>query len=85
MRDTLPRAEVLRKLARLPVDCGTLFRSWLVERLGVGGMAETFLAVRRGPGDFEQRLLGNDNEPDAKRESFSLRAIYDAARERSAP
>ena len=28
----------------------------LVERLGVGGMAETFLAVRRGPRDFEQRV-----------------------------
>ena len=28
----------------------------LVERLGVGGMAETFLAIRRGPGDFEQRV-----------------------------
>jgi serine/threonine protein kinase len=28
----------------------------LVERLGVGGMAETFLAVRRGDGGFEQRV-----------------------------
>ena len=28
----------------------------LVERLGVGGMAETFVAVRRGPGDFEHRV-----------------------------
>jgi len=28
----------------------------LVERLGVGGMAETFVAVRRGPADFEQRV-----------------------------
>ena len=28
----------------------------LVERLGVGGMAETFVAVRRGPGGFEQRV-----------------------------
>ena len=28
----------------------------LVERLGVGGMAETFVAVRRGPGDFVQRV-----------------------------
>ena len=28
----------------------------LVERLGVGGMGETFVAVRRGPGDFEQRV-----------------------------
>ncbi len=28
----------------------------LLERLGVGGMAETFLAVRRGPGGFEQRV-----------------------------
>jgi serine/threonine protein kinase len=28
----------------------------LVERLGVGGMAETFVAVRRGPGEFEQRV-----------------------------
>ena len=28
----------------------------LAERLGVGGMAETFLAIRRGPGDFEQRV-----------------------------
>jgi len=28
----------------------------LVERLGVGGMAETFVAVRRGAGGFEQRV-----------------------------
>src|SRR5690242_11864898 len=28
----------------------------LVRRLGAGGMAETFLAVRRGPGAFEQHV-----------------------------
>jgi len=28
----------------------------LVRRLGVGGMAETFEAIRRGPGDFSQRV-----------------------------
>jgi serine/threonine protein kinase len=28
----------------------------LVDRLGVGGMAETFVAVRRGPDGFEQRV-----------------------------
>ena len=28
----------------------------LVERLGGGGMAETFRAIRRGPGEFEQRV-----------------------------
>ena len=28
----------------------------LVERLGVGGMAETFVAIRRGIGGFEQRV-----------------------------
>jgi len=28
----------------------------LVERLGVGGMAETFAAIRRGAGGFEQRV-----------------------------
>jgi len=28
----------------------------LVERLGVGGMAETFVAIRRGPGGFQQRV-----------------------------
>ena len=28
----------------------------LVERLGVGGMAETFVAIRRGPGGFELRV-----------------------------
>lgn len=28
----------------------------LVRRLGVGGMAEAYEAVRRGPGDFEQRV-----------------------------
>ena len=28
----------------------------LAKRLGVGGMAETFVAVRRGPGGFEQRV-----------------------------
>src|SRR5690606_37671110 len=28
----------------------------IVGRLGVGGMAETFVAERRGPGDFRQRV-----------------------------
>ena len=28
----------------------------LVKRLGVGGMAETFVAIRRGPGGFQQRV-----------------------------
>lgn len=28
----------------------------LIDRLGVGGMAETFVAVRRGPEGFEQRV-----------------------------
>lgn len=28
----------------------------LVERIGVGGMAETFVAIRRGPGGFEQTV-----------------------------
>ncbi|MEM9728433.1 MAG: serine/threonine-protein kinase [Myxococcota bacterium] len=28
----------------------------LVERLGVGGMAETFVAIRRGPAGFSQRV-----------------------------
>ncbi len=28
----------------------------LVRRLGTGGMAETFVALRRGPGGFEQRV-----------------------------
>jgi len=28
----------------------------IVRRLGVGGMAETYVAVRRGPGSFEQRV-----------------------------
>jgi serine/threonine protein kinase len=28
----------------------------LLGRLGVGGMAETFVAIRRGPGGFEQRV-----------------------------
>ena len=28
----------------------------LVHRLGVGGMAETFLAIRRGPAGFQQRV-----------------------------
>ncbi len=28
----------------------------LIERLGLGGMAETFVAIRRGPGGFEQTV-----------------------------
>ena len=28
----------------------------LVERLGTGGMADTFVALRRGAGGFEQRV-----------------------------
>ena len=49
------------------------------ERIALG------LTLYRQQLALQQRLLGDDNEPDAKREPFSLRAIYDAERERSAP
>ena len=49
------------------------------ERIALG------LTLYRQQLALQQRLLDGDNEPDAKRESFSLRAIYDAARESSAP
>jgi serine/threonine protein kinase len=53
----LPRATALLKPVRLPVDCGERFGEYeLVRRLGVGGMAEAFLAIRRGPAGFEQRV-----------------------------
>jgi serine/threonine protein kinase len=35
---------------------GTFGAYEIVRRLGVGGMAETSLAIRRGPGGFEQRV-----------------------------
>ncbi len=47
-------------MAKLPEDFG---QYTLIRRLGVGGMAEAYVARRRGPGDFEQyvcikRILG---------------------------
>ncbi|HSN85064.1 MAG TPA: serine/threonine-protein kinase [Polyangiales bacterium] len=41
----------------IPVDVGAQFGPYeLVRRLGVGGTAETFEAIRRGPGGFTQRV-----------------------------
>src|SRR5688572_15438071 len=40
-------------MSRLPPPFGPFYP---VRRLGAGGMAETFVAVRRGPGDFEQHV-----------------------------
>ena len=41
----------------MPIPLSEHFGDYeLVERLGVGGMAETFVAIRRGPGGFEQRV-----------------------------
>src|SRR5688572_11586214 len=39
--------------SRLPPAFGPFYP---LRRLGAGGMAETFVAVRRGPGDFEQHV-----------------------------
>ena len=51
----------------------------LEKRLGVGGMAEAFLAVRRGPAGFEQRVCLKRVLPalDADR-SFSEQFILEA-------
>ncbi|MGF1466174.1 MAG: protein kinase [Sandaracinaceae bacterium] len=38
------------------MSLGTFGPFELVDRLGTGGMAETFLALRRGPGGFEQEV-----------------------------
>jgi eukaryotic-like serine/threonine-protein kinase len=43
----------LTKMANLPPKLGPFEPLY---RLGAGGMAETFVAVRRGPGGFEQRV-----------------------------
>lgn len=40
-------------MSRLPPPFGPFHP---IRRLGAGGMAETFVAVRRGPGGFEQRV-----------------------------
>jgi serine/threonine protein kinase len=40
-------------MAVMPVRIGPYA---VLSRLGVGGMAETYLALRRGPGDFEQHV-----------------------------
>jgi hypothetical protein len=46
-------ASLGRRMAHLPPRFGPFEP---VQRLGAGGMAETFVAVRRGPAGFEQRV-----------------------------
>ena len=45
-------------MAIVPGDSGIPFGEYrLIRRLGAGGMAEVFLAKRRGPGGFEKKLV----------------------------
>ncbi|MGF1469204.1 MAG: protein kinase [Sandaracinaceae bacterium] len=52
----------------------------LVQRLGVGGMAETFVALRRGPAGFEQRVCVKRVLPDLATDEGFVRLFVDEAR-----
>lgn len=52
----------------------------LVRRLGSGGMAETFLAVRRGPGGFEQHVCVKRILPAMEADPELVRMFMDEAR-----
>jgi serine/threonine protein kinase len=52
----------------------------LVRRLGSGGMAETFLAVRRGPGGFEQHVCVKRILPALESDPELVRLFMEEAR-----
>ena len=52
----------------------------LVSRLGAGGMAETFLAVRRGPGAFEQKVCVKRILPAFEQDQDFVRQFLEEAR-----
>ncbi len=52
----------------------------LVRRLGSGGMAETYLAVRRGPGGFEQHVCVKRILPALETDPDLVRMFMDEAR-----
>jgi hypothetical protein len=52
----------------------------LERRLGAGGMAETFVAVRRGPGQFEQRVCLKRILPGLERDPELVRLFLEEAR-----
>lgn len=52
----------------------------LVRRLGSGGMAETYLAVRRGPGGFEQHVCVKRILPALESDPELVRMFMDEAR-----
>jgi len=52
----------------------------LVRRLGSGGMAETFLAVRRGPGGFEQHVCVKRILPSLESDPELVRLFMEEAR-----
>ena len=51
----------------------------LIERIGVGGMAETFLAERRGPGGYRQRVCLKRVLPAFSRDPAFLRLFHGEA------
>ncbi len=52
----------------------------LLRRLGAGGMAETYLAVRRGPGGFEQHVCVKRILPAFEQDAEFVRLFLDEAR-----
>jgi serine/threonine protein kinase len=52
----------------------------LLRRLGSGGMAETFLAVRRGPGEFEQHVCVKRILPALESDPDLVRMFMEEAR-----
>ncbi|MEM1418708.1 MAG: protein kinase, partial [Myxococcota bacterium] len=52
----------------------------LLHRLGAGGMAETFLAVRHGPGGFEQRVCLKRILPAFEQDAEFVRLFLEEAR-----
>lgn len=52
----------------------------VIDRLGAGGMAETYLGVRRGPGGFEQRVCVKRIRADRGHDDAFIRQFLDEAR-----
>ncbi|HJL47291.1 MAG TPA: serine/threonine-protein kinase, partial [Polyangiaceae bacterium LLY-WYZ-15_(1-7)] len=52
----------------------------LLERLGAGGMAETHVAIRRGPGGFEQRVCLKRILPGMTEDPELVRLFHEEAR-----
>jgi serine/threonine protein kinase len=68
------------RLSRMSVNARTFGPYILVRRIGAGGMAETFEAVRTGPGGFEQRVCVKRILPEVSDDPNFVRLFREEAR-----